>query len=109
MPKTPNKKAAENASPPFEEALAELEELVREMESDQMPLEELIRNYEKGSELFRHCEKSLDEAEDRISIIRKSRNGENVVEVFDDDEEAAPEAAASPSETDEGDDNGELF
>lgn len=113
MPKASKRESASADSElPFEEALAQLEELVGEMESDQMPLDALIRNYEKGTSLFQVCEKRLDEAEGRIEIIRKNRSGEAVVEPFDSSEAPLPEpSTATDAETDdeESSDNGELF
>lgn len=90
----------------FENALGQLEGLVRDMESDQMPLEELIRNYEQGTRLFRVCEKRLEEAEGRIEIIRKNRNGEAVTEAF---EETPETSESTPSSQDSSDEHGELF
>ena len=95
------------SSPPaFEDALEQLEALVREMESDDIPLDDLIRNYEEGTRLYRACEKRLDEAQGRIEIIRKKRNGEHVLETFGD----VPDQQA-PTVTESGDSqkNGELF
>ncbi len=99
---------------PFEDALGQLEELVREMESDQMPLEVLIEHYERGTALYRICEKRLDEAHGRIEIIRKKQTGESVLEPFDGESKTeggssnskgkAPEAEDGETETD-----GELF
>lgn len=113
MPKASPKESADADSElPFEEALAQLEELVGEMESDQMPLEALIESYEKGTHLFQVCEKRLDEAEGRIEIIRKNRNGEAVVEPFDSDDAPLPESSGTPEEDtddEESSDNGELF
>ena len=106
MPKTKNSEAPDKAAPAFEDALSQLEELVREMESDQMPLEELIKNYEEGTRLFKVCEKRLDEAQGRIEIIRKNRNGQNVVEPFGDQDD---EKATVSAEEDESDEHGELF
>lgn len=106
MPKTRNSESPGDEVPAFEEALSQLEELVREMESDQMPLEELIKNYEKGTRLFQSCEKQLDEAQGRIEIIRKNRNGQNVVEPFGDSED---EKAAVSADEEESDEHGELF
>ena len=47
--------------PSFELALAELEEIVAAMEEEQLPLEELVARYEKGSKLLARCESVLDE------------------------------------------------
>ncbi len=68
---------------PFEDALQQLEELVREMESDQIPLADLIRKYEDGERLHRICIENLDAAQGRIEILRRKRNGETVPEPFD--------------------------
>ena len=105
MPKTKQTEGTEKG-PAFEDALAQLESLVREMESDQMPLEELIQNFEKGTSLFQVCEKRLDEAQGRIEIIRKNRNGENVVVPL---EEGEAESSATPGEVEATEDHGELF
>jgi exodeoxyribonuclease VII small subunit len=99
---------ASDASPPaFEDALAQLEEMVEEMESDQIPLEELIRKYEQGTRLFRLCEKRLDEAQGRIEIIRKNRNGETVLEPFG--EATTDSADATNPKSGDTQKNGELF
>lgn len=105
MPKSSDKADPSTRDPAFEDALSQLEELVREMESDQMPLEDLIRNYEQGTKLFQVCEKRLEEAEGRIEIIRKKRNGEAVVEPFDEE----PTTTAAPASEEETEDHGELF
>lgn len=53
----------------FEEARAQLEELVEKMESGNMPLEELIGAYEKGSQLTAHCRALLEGLQRRVEII----------------------------------------
>jgi exodeoxyribonuclease VII small subunit len=57
----------------FETALAEIERIVLDMESGELPLEESILAYHRGSELLRHCQKQLGEAERKIRIFE---NGE---------------------------------
>lgn len=119
MPKSPDSDPPDSTEPAFEDALAQLEELVQEMESDRMPLEDLIKHYEEGTRLFQVCEKRLDEAEGRIEIIRKNRSGDPVVENFDGAESEPSEsepsesgASAAPDTSDdeeEANDNGELF
>lgn len=104
MPKTSNKSKSDDSDLPFEKALGQLEELVRDMESDQLPLEELIQKYELGTKLYSTCEKRLDEAQGRIEMIRKNRSGEAVVEDFD--STAENPTATKPADVE---DNGELF
>ena len=53
----------------FEDALVELETLVKSLEGGQQRLEDAISCYERGADLRRHCETKLAEAEDRIQAI----------------------------------------
>ena len=53
----------------FEAALEELEGLVERMEEGDLSLEESLKTYERGMELSRACQKSLDAAEQRIQIL----------------------------------------
>ena len=99
---------------PFEEAMARLETLVQGMESDQVPLDDLIKNYEEGTALYQVCEKRLDEAQGRIERIRKKRDGTVELEPFGSDDEPAdespPESAADGSQTgSDAVEDGELF
>lgn len=59
----------------FEEALAELERIVRGLEGGQLKLEEAIGSYERGSLLRRHCEAKLAEAEARVAAIVERADG----------------------------------
>jgi exodeoxyribonuclease VII small subunit len=53
----------------FEDALAELEQIVRRLEGGQVKLDEAILAYERGAQLKRHCEKKLNEAQQRVDRI----------------------------------------
>lgn len=53
----------------FEDALSELENIVRGLENGQMKLEEAITAYERGAALRRHCDLKLNEAEMRVQNI----------------------------------------
>lgn len=106
MPKAADKDKPGKSDLPFEDALEQLEELVREMESDQIPLDDLIKNYEEGTRLYRVCEKRLDEARGRIEIIRKKRNGDHVVEPFGEESENRDQTEANSGDSQK---NGELF
>ena len=53
----------------FEEARAQLEELVSRMESGNMPLEQLINAYERGSLLTAHCRALLAGLQRRVEVI----------------------------------------
>ena len=53
----------------FEDALAELEAIVRRLEAGQVKLHEAILSYERGAQLKRHCERKLNEAQQRVDQI----------------------------------------
>ncbi len=54
---------------PYEQALAELEQIVSALESSERPLEEALSLFERGQVLARYCSKLLDQAELRIEQI----------------------------------------
>lgn len=58
--------------PSFESALAELEKLVSQMESDKMPLEQSINAYKRGAELLQICQKSLSDADQQVRILTEA-------------------------------------
>ena len=59
----------------FEDALAELEQIVRGLEGGQKKLEDAIACYERGAALRRHCEAKLAEAEARVAAIVERADG----------------------------------
>lgn len=59
----------------FEDALAELERIVRGLESGQQKLEDAIAAYERGAALKRHCDARLSEAESRVQAIVAGADG----------------------------------
>ena len=61
--------AADISSMSFEDALAELEQIVRRLEAGQVKLDEAIGSYERGAQLKRHCEQKLNEAQQRVERI----------------------------------------
>jgi exodeoxyribonuclease VII small subunit len=67
--------APEIAEMSFEEALRALEEVVRRLESGDVPLEESIGLYERGEALRRHCQARLDAAQARIEKIVAGPDG----------------------------------
>jgi exodeoxyribonuclease VII small subunit len=60
---------ADIAAMNFEDALAELEQIVRRLEGGQVKLDEAIMSYERGAQLKRHCERKLNEAQQRVDRI----------------------------------------
>ncbi len=74
--------------PSFEEALAELEAIMSELESGELPLDKMMERYEKGVDALLLCRKVLDDAEKRIEILVRKKNGELEAQPFDSGEEA---------------------
>jgi exodeoxyribonuclease VII small subunit len=56
----------------FEEALNELERIVRELETDNVPLEKTVELYEKASTLATYCNDILEKAKQRIEQVNPS-------------------------------------
>ena len=67
----------------FEGAMDRLEEIVEQMESGKMMLEELIVRYEEGMKLVKICQELLASAEQRIEIITRNNAGKPVVKDFE--------------------------
>jgi exodeoxyribonuclease VII small subunit len=67
----------------FESAMDRLEEIVEQMESGKMMLEELIVRYEEGMKLVKVCQERLASAEQRIEIITRNHAGKPVVKEFE--------------------------
>ena len=59
----------------FEDALGELETIVRNLETAQTPLEQSINAYERGVALKKHCESKLSEAQAKIEKITVAKDG----------------------------------
>ena len=57
------------SQPDFEKALSELETLVEKLERGELPLEETLKQFERGIELTRSCQKALQAAEQRVEIL----------------------------------------
>lgn len=67
----------------FEEALKQLEEIVRKLESGGTNLESSIEDYTRGNALKAHCEKKLSEAKMKVEKIMSAKGGKAVTEEFD--------------------------
>lgn len=70
--------------PHFEDSLTELEQLVDRMEQGNLGLEESLQLFERGVQLTRICQKSLQDAEQKVSILLE-KNGETQLKPFTDD------------------------
>jgi exodeoxyribonuclease VII small subunit len=88
----------------FETAMDRLEKIVEQMESGQLPLEDLIVRYEEGMNLVKVCQERLASAEQKIEIIARNNTGKPVVKDFEPTAEPRPESkqpAEQPHQNDE--------
>jgi exodeoxyribonuclease VII small subunit len=67
----------------LEKALADLESLVDELESGDLPLDKAMQKFEEGIRLTRSCQAALKEAEQKVEILLKSAGGEEALEEFE--------------------------
>ena len=88
----------------FEGAMDRLEEIVEQMESGKMMLEELIVRYEEGMKLVKICQERLASAEQRIEIITRNNAGKPVVKNFEPAAEKEPAARPEEKGTNKNDD-----
>ncbi|WP_455234209.1 exodeoxyribonuclease VII small subunit [Thiogranum longum] len=70
--------------PDFETALSELEELVERMEQGDLSLDESLKQFERGVQLTRSCQKALKEAEQKVQVLM-DKNGQQSLEPLDGD------------------------
>ena len=66
----------------FEDALNKLEKIVSKLEEGDLPLEESLKYFEEGIRLSRLCNQKLDEAEKRVEILLKDKEGKLSPEPF---------------------------
>jgi len=71
-----------NKSTTFEAAIKRLEEIIGELESGEIEIEQALALFEEGTKLARMCQKKLSNVERRIEIVKKGKNGEDVLELF---------------------------
>jgi exodeoxyribonuclease VII small subunit len=67
----------------FESSLAELEQIVNELEAGDLPLQRALELFEKGVQLSRHCQQQLDEAERKVEMLVKGQEGNILAVPFD--------------------------
>ena len=80
----PRKKAQEAD---FEQALAELEEIVQKLENSELKLDDAIDTFSKGMKLAEFCNNRLTEAQEKIQRIVEKPDGELTLTLFDPEDE----------------------
>ncbi|MDH5190932.1 MAG: exodeoxyribonuclease VII small subunit [Gammaproteobacteria bacterium] len=78
------KKASKNTD--FEKSMKELEQLVERMEAGEVSLEDSLKDFERGIELTRTCQKALKEAEQKVQILME-KNGKPELAPFESEED----------------------
>ena len=68
----------------LEKTLADLEFLVEELESGELPLETAMKKFEEGIKLTRCCQETLKNAEQKIEILLKNTGSDETLEDFED-------------------------
>ena len=72
----------------FDAAIKELERIVQELESRDMPLEKALKAFEEGVKLTRHCNKLLEEAERKVEVLTKDpETGKIASDAWTDDQD----------------------
>ncbi len=74
---------AKDAKLTFEAAIGKLETIVESMESGDVPLAELLAKFEEGSKLLKICESRLKDAELKIELLRKQKDGKAAFDKFE--------------------------
>ena len=102
----PSKKSKTKETPdkdiPFEKAMEDLETIVEAMESEKMPLDDLVKNYEEGTKLLKICQSRIADAQKRIELIAKAAGKDEVaLTAFDADEQEEPAGKSGGEESDE--------
>ena len=81
---------------PFEQALEELEKLVDDMEQGELPLDDMIKHFERGTMLSKLCRRKLSQLEKKIEVLVKDNGDKGEWQEFDDSSERK-EAATNPA------------
>ncbi len=77
---------AAKKKPSFEDQLNALEQLISSMEKGEMPLEESLRAYEEGMKMASQLEQELQNATQRLTVLRTGKDGEDVEVPIEEDE-----------------------
>jgi len=83
----------------FEDALNKLEKIVSKLEEGDIPLEESLKLFEEGIRLSRFCNQKLDEAEKKVEILLKGKNGMPKPQPFDPSIKTGQTPSASSGES----------
>ena len=80
----------ENQLPTLETSLAEINQLMEKMEHQELTLEQSLEHFERGITLVKHCQKILENAEQKVKILMQN-NQQDVLTSYDDTDAQAPD------------------
>ncbi len=83
----PNKTIEVPRKGEFEKSLTRLEEVVQQLESTDLSLDEAMKLFEEGVKLSRDCQRQLEEAEGKVEILLRKADGKIMAEPFETKEE----------------------
>jgi exodeoxyribonuclease VII small subunit len=69
----------------FEQSMKKLEQIVHDLESGDLPLEEAIKKFEEGVALSKQCSEKLDETEKKITLLLQDQKGQVYQKPFESD------------------------
>ena len=67
----------------FEDAIGRIEEIIKKLETGEIPLEESLKLFEEGMNLINFCQKKLNEVEQKVEILIKNEGGQIETRPFD--------------------------
>lgn len=70
----------------FEKAMENLERIVQDLESGDLPLEKALKQFEEGIQLSRQCAEKLEESEKKINLLLEKTDGTTTPVPFDPDD-----------------------
>jgi len=59
----------------FETAIDQLNDIIKNLDSDELDIENALKKFEQGVQLVRFCSEKLDEAEKKVTVLIKDNNG----------------------------------
>ena len=65
----------------FEMAMKQLEQIVQELETGDIPLEKAIKKFEEGIQISKYCSEKLDASEKKITLLMQDSDGEKLSEI----------------------------
>ncbi len=69
----------------FEQSMKKLEQIVQELESGDLPLEDAMKKFEEGIKLSNQCSEKLDETEKKITLLLQDQKGDVLEKPFESD------------------------